>query len=113
VVQHPIGLQGAQQQVESVWIAFESKNPSAPAYSRRRDLGVESEISADIENHRIGSEKAAEDKDCMLLDRLTDKVRDRVDRVGIDRDVFAGVESDQCPVGPGKDGCGGYIETSP
>jgi hypothetical protein len=40
----------------------------------------------------------------MLLNRMTDEIRDRVDRVGIDGDVFAGLDSDECPVASSKNG---------
>ena len=60
VMRQPVRVQSSLQQVESVRVRLERIEAAVIPHPRGRNRSVESEICADVENHRLGLQKTSE-----------------------------------------------------
>jgi hypothetical protein len=72
-----------------VWIALEREDSSLGVHRSAGNCAVKAEIGTNVEDDGIRSKKAAKDENRVRLDRSTEQVGDRVERIGIDGDIFS------------------------
>src|SRR5260370_29421958 len=99
MLRQPVGVKGSSQQPKGMRVRFERIEATTVLYDRRSRCGVQSEIRSDVENHRLRRQKPAEHRQKVCLHFPAEKGIDRLQRIRIYPNIFAGIEPYQSSIG--------------